>query len=63
MPNRFLIPALITGMILTVRIITSFQRLFPFERSLAGCLQLPVVQVPGNGSVPHPEHVLMLPSA
>ena len=61
MPNRFLVHALITGMILTVRITTSLLKLCSFEFGLAGCLQLPLVQVPGNNSsAPHPELILML---
>lgn len=42
MPNRFLVPVLITGMILTVRIITYFL-VYPLEYVLVGCLQLPLV--------------------
>lgn len=59
MPNRLLVPALITGMILTVRITTLFNTMFA-RIWLVGCLQLPLVQVPGNNFAPHFEPILML---
>lgn len=59
MPNRLLVPALITGMILTVRITTSSKTLFA-RIWLVGCMQLPLVQVPGNSAALHLEPILML---
>lgn len=62
MPNRFLVPALITGMILTVRITTSFQTKSVRIICAAGCLQLPLVEVPGNGLYSPSEPILILQS-
>ena len=62
MPNRFLVPALITGMILTVRIAICFQTKPIRIVCSAGRLQLPLVEVPGNGLYSLPEPILMLQS-
>ena len=48
MPNRFYVPTLIVGMILTVRITLSFQTKPVPIICASGCLQLPLVEVPGK---------------
>ena len=62
MPNRFYVPTLIMGMILTVRITISFYTKCVRIFCGAGGLQLPLVEVSGNGLYFSPEPILMLQS-